>query len=181
MQLQPTQLSPKDLVYYNVCAVSPNDVGASRDGDTYLLLKGQFVLAARRHPDVRSGTIGLNEFQRTWMQLALTDLVDAEIYDPFRQGKQCYLGSTDIEVGFASAKASATTGEAYDQDELAAHVVKTFRNQIFAPGQVFGTDFKSKMLRCTVRTVELVDLASLGSEGQQEVSLRGFMLCRDMC
>lgn len=175
MQLQPVK-SPDELIYRNVCAVSPHDVGASRDGETYLLLKGQFVLAAQPHPGIRSGMIGLNDLQRTWMQLALTDQVDAELYDPFRQGKQCYLGSTDIEVGFASTKASAITTEPFDQDELADRLIKTFRNQIFAPGQMLVMDTGGKKLRCTVRTVELVDLASLGSEGQQEVSRRSSIL-----
>lgn len=180
MKLQPIQ-SPKELVFNNVCSVSPHDVGASRDGETYLLLQGQFVLTARPHPEVRSGTIGLNEFQRMWMRLAMTDAVDAELYDPFRQGKQCYLGSTDMEVGFASSKPNAITTEPFDQDELADRVTRTYRNQLFAPGQMFVMDTGDYKLKCTVRTVELVDLANLGSEGQQEVSLLSSILCRDMC
>lgn len=181
MQLHPVLL-PKEWVFHNVCAVSPQDVPASRDGETYLLIQGQFVLAARPHPEVRSGAIGLNEVQRTWMQVAMTDVVDAELYDPFRQGKQCYLGSTDIEVGFAGVKAISMTTEPFDQDELAQRLIKAFRNQIFAPGQIFIVDAGGTIrLKCTVKTVELVDLASLGSEGQQEVSQRSSILCRDIC
>lgn len=178
MQLQLTKI-PQELVFRNVCAVSPHDVGASRDGDTYLLLKGQFVLAAQPHKDVQRGTIGLNDFQRTWMQLALTDAVDAELYDPFRHGKQCYLGNTDIEVGFAVSRAAIS--DPFDQDELAEHVTRTFRNQIFAPGQVFGMDYQNIKIRCTVKTVELVDLSNLGSQGQQEVSLPCSISRNGMC
>jgi len=44
-----------------------------------------------------------------------------QIYDPFSQGGQSYLGSMDVEVGFAGRK---TTETAYDQDELAQHFIR---------------------------------------------------------
>ncbi|KAF2173856.1 hypothetical protein M409DRAFT_16126 [Zasmidium cellare ATCC 36951] len=166
MQLRPVN-SPAELIVFNVCTVSPYDVPPSRDGETYLLLQGKYVLTARPHPSIEGGAIGLNQIQRRWMNVALADVVDAEIYDPFRQGKQCYLGNMDIEIGFATNKALS---EAVDQDELADAVIKTFRNQIFAPGQDFLLDFKSVKLQGSVKTVELVDLARLGSEGKSETN-----------
>lgn len=51
------------------------------------------------------------------MQIALTDAVDAQAYDPFSQGASSYLGTMDVEVGFAGRK---TREAPYDQDELAA-------------------------------------------------------------
>lgn len=51
------------------------------------------------------------------MQIALTDLVEVQHYDPFQQGAQSYLGQLDVEVGFAGKK---STDVPYDQDELAA-------------------------------------------------------------
>jgi len=92
------------------------------------------------------------------MQVALTDVVEVQPYDPFSQGAQSYMGSMDVEVGFAGKK---STDVPYDQDELAQAFVHTFRNQIFAPGQQLLMDFRSVPLRMTVRTVELVDLSSL--------------------
>lgn len=50
------------------------------------------------------------------MQVALTDIVDVQLYDPFSQGAQSYLGNMDMEVGFAGKK---STEVPYDQDELA--------------------------------------------------------------
>jgi len=161
MQLQPTT-SPKNLIFSNVCAVSPQDIPPGRDGgDVYLLVNGGFVLSARPTPEIKRGEIGVNDFQRTWMQVALTDLINVELYDPFRQGTQSYLGSIDIEAGFAGSAKSAAAGTPIDQDELAEAVIKVFKNQIFAPGQGFGLDFKGLKLRLIIRTVELVDLASL--------------------
>lgn len=166
MQLQPCP-SPKELIFANLCALSPQDIPASRDGgDAHLLINGQYVLSARPHPQVQRGQIGMNDFQRTWMQVALTDIVEVELYDPFRQGSQSYLGNMDIEVGFAGTKNPQVPP--IDQDELADAVIKVFRNQIFAPGQSFGLDFRGPKLKLTVRTVELVDLASLKSSGEQQ-------------
>ena len=96
------------------------------------------------------------------MQIALTDVVDVQAYDPFSQGAQSYLGSMDVEVGFAGKK---STDVPYDQDELAKAFVQTFSNQIFAPGQQLLMDFRSIPLRMTVRTVELVDISSMKSSG----------------
>lgn len=96
------------------------------------------------------------------MQVALTDVVDVQQYDPFSQGASSYLGSMDIEVGFAGKK---TTDAPYDQDELAQAFINNFRNQIFAPGQQLLMDYRSIPLRMTVRTVELVDLSTMKPEG----------------
>lgn len=103
------------------------------------------------------------------MQVALTDVVEVQQYDPFSHGPQSYLGSLDVEVGFAGKK---TTDVPYDQDELAKAFTQTFRNQIFSPGQQLLMDFKSIPLRVTVKTVELVDITSLKSSGdtQQQTS-----------
>ena len=92
------------------------------------------------------------------MQVALTDLVEVQAYDPFTKGGQSYLGSMDVEVGFAGKKA---TDIPYDQDKLAKAFTQIFRNQIFAPGQQLLMDYQSIPLRMTVRTVELVDISSL--------------------
>ncbi|KAF2206282.1 hypothetical protein CERZMDRAFT_53445 [Cercospora zeae-maydis SCOH1-5] len=167
MQLQPVS-SPRELIFSNLCAVSPQDIGPSRDGgDSHILINGQYVLSARPHPQIQRGQIGLNDFQRTWMQVALTDVVEVEPYDPFRQGSQSYLGNMDIEIGFAGTRPQQAPP--FDQDELADAVIKVFRNQIFAPGQSFGLDFKGgPKLRLTIKTVELVDLASLKGSGQQQ-------------
>jgi hypothetical protein len=40
------------------------------------------------------------------MQVALTDVVEVQTYDPFSQGSQSYLGAMDIEVGFAGKKST---------------------------------------------------------------------------
>ncbi|KAK5137209.1 hypothetical protein LTR08_000714 [Meristemomyces frigidus] len=167
LQLRPAKSPDNSFTFGNVCAVSAQDITPARDGgDTHLLINGAFVLSARPLPSFPRGHISLNDAQRTWMQVALTDVVDAQPYDPFSNGAQSYLGSMDIEVGFAGKK---STEAPYDQDELAEAFVHTFRNQIFAPGQQLLMDYRSVPLRFTIRTVELVDISSLkGPDGDAQ-------------
>lgn len=82
--------------------------------------------------------------------------VAAELYDPFSAGNQGYLGSIDVEIGFAGKK---TTEIPYDQDMLSDYFIRLYENQMFAPGQQLVMDHKSIILSATVKTVQLVDLS----------------------
>ncbi|KAK6438046.1 transport between ER and Golgi ATPase protein [Oleoguttula sp. CCFEE 5521] len=166
MQFRLAKSPDNSYTFGNVCAVSSQDFPASRE-DVYLLLNGQYVVSARPHTQFPRGHISLSDPQRTWMQVALTDVVEVQQHDPFSHGAQSYLGSMDVEVGFAGRKSTETP---YDQDELALAFTQTFRNQIFAPGQMVLMDYKSIPLRMTVKTVELVDISSLKSSGAQSTS-----------
>nr|OQO31757.1 hypothetical protein B0A51_00659 [Rachicladosporium sp. CCFEE 5018] len=166
MQFRLAKSPDNSYTFGNMCAVSSQDFPASRE-DVYLLLNGQYVVSARPHTQFPRGHISLSDPQRTWMQVALTDVVEVQQHDPFSHGAQSYLGSMDVEVGFAGRKSTETP---YDQDELALAFTQTFRNQIFAPGQMVLMDYKSIPLRMTVKTVELVDISSLKSSGAQSTS-----------
>lgn len=63
----------------------------------------------------------MSDPQRTWAGIALTDNIKVQVYDPFSQGGQAYLGSVDIEIGFAGKKRQE---EPYDQDELSNVVIR---------------------------------------------------------
>lgn len=168
MQLRPIK-SPGGNAYAfgNLVAVSPQDFPASRDGsEIYVLINGRYVLSARPTQGCQPGEIGLTDAQRTWAGIALGphDIVTVEPYDAFSRGGQTYLGSIEVEVGFAARK---TTDTPYDQDELAALFKKNFQNQVLAPGQQLLMDVKSIYLRMSVRTVQLVNL---GEKVDQESS-----------
>lgn len=173
IQLRPAKSPDNSFTFGNLCAVSPEDFAPSRDRtDLYLLVNGKFVISARPFPNFPRGHISLSDAQRTWMQVALTDVVEAQSYDPFAQGSKSYLTSMDVEVGFAGKK---STDVPYDQDELAQAFLNTFKNQIFAPGQQLLTDFRSIPLRMTVRTVELGDLSGQGSQPVSHPQARGVL------
>jgi vesicle-fusing ATPase len=133
------------------------DFPPSRDGsDIYILINRSIVVTARPTQGFPPEYIGLTGPQRNWGGISFTETVNAEVYDPFSQGGHSYLGSMDVEIGFAGKKMTETP---YDQDMLADYFVKLYENQMFAPGQQLVMDHKSIVLGVTVKTVQLVDLS----------------------
>ena len=112
----------QSLIGRNSVAVSPFDFPHPQDGsDLYLMLNGNFVFTARPWDGFPQGHISLSDPQRTWASVSLMDTVNAHMYSPFSDGGRNYLGSADLEVGFAGKK---NTEAPYDQDELASHFVR---------------------------------------------------------
>lgn len=140
--------------------MSPQDFQPNPDGsDIYILVNGNFALSARPTQGCSPGEIGLTDAQRTWAGISLgpQEVVTVAQYDHFSQSQgKSYLGSLEVEVGFAARK---TTDTPYDQDELATFFKKSFENQILAPGQQLLLDVKNIPLRLSVRTVQLADLS----------------------
>jgi vesicle-fusing ATPase len=172
LQLRPIK-SPGGNAYAfgNLVAVSPQDFPPTRDGsDIYIKLNRNYVLSARPTEGCRPGEIGLTDAQRTWAGISLgpQDIVTVETYDAFSQGGQSYLGSLEVEVGFATRK---STEAPYDQEELGAAFKKNFENQVLAPGQQLLMDVKSIVLRLSVRTVSLVDLSMEKAESASAAPL----------
>ena len=107
-------------------AVSPYDFPPSRDsGDFYIILNDMFVLTAKPSDGFAPGQLSLSDPQRTWAQISLQDVVKVRMYDPFSEGGDRYLGSLDVEVGFAGRK---TISDPLDQDELAALFIRVRMN-----------------------------------------------------
>ncbi|KAM5475692.1 transport between ER and Golgi ATPase protein [Microsporum audouinii] len=156
--LRPAKSPDNSYTYGNLVAVSPRDIPRTRDGtDVPILVNGLYVFSARPMEGFPQGHISMSDPQRTWAQVALTDMVQVQLYDAFGQGNQAYLGSMDIEVSFAGRK---RTEVPYDQDQLAQTFIKNFEDQILAPGQKILMDDKSIPLLLTVKTVQLGDLTT---------------------
>lgn len=103
-------------------AVSPFDFTNARDGsDFYIQINGSFVVTARVASNFPQGQISLSDPQRTWASISLMDTVNVRIYNPFETDGGRYLGTMDVEIGFAGRK---TTEVPLDQDELAQHFTK---------------------------------------------------------
>ncbi|KAL2414840.1 Vesicular-fusion protein sec18 [Exophiala dermatitidis] len=174
MILQPAKSPDNSYTFRNLVAVSTQDLPPSRDGtDIFLLINGMYVVSARPLDSFPRGLIGLSEPQRSWMGVALTDQVQAEVYDPFSQGNQAYIGSMDIEIGFASTR--KVTDTPYDQDDLAREITKLFNSQMFAPGQRFLMDLKSIPLNLQVKTVQLADLSEKSAPTTSDPGARGIL------
>ncbi|KAK3902578.1 P-loop containing nucleoside triphosphate hydrolase protein [Staphylotrichum tortipilum] len=159
----PEKTLQTQYIFSNLVAVSPNDFPPNRDGsDLYIRIsgdkiRGSFVVMARPTPGYPDGRISLSDPQRTWCGIGMLDEFYGELYDPFSQGPDAYLGSIDVEVGFASRKNTANI--TYDQDELAALTVKIFQNQVLAPGQRILLDVQNVPLSLLIKTVTLIDLS----------------------
>ncbi|KAI9692774.1 MAG: transport between ER and Golgi ATPase protein [Bogoriella megaspora] len=167
VKLRPDRSPNDDYTFCNLVAVSPQDIPGRQDGsDIYLLINNSYVLTAKPVHWWEAGKIGFNNVQRAWMSIAITDDVYAEIYDPFSQGAQAYLGSIDAEVGFAGKQ--HVTDKPIDQDELAAKFTSIFENQIFAPGQQLLMDFNSSWLKLTIKTVQIVDMSSMAQKSASQ-------------
>jgi vesicle-fusing ATPase len=122
MALKPAK-SPggNQFAFGNLVAVSSADFAEGED--LYLLLNGRFVVTAKAVRECRPGEIGLTDPQRTWAGISLdpNEIVEAQRYDPFREGGQVYLGGLDARVAFAGRK---QTDAPYDQEELAKAFTK---------------------------------------------------------
>ncbi|EPE29316.1 P-loop containing nucleoside triphosphate hydrolase [Glarea lozoyensis ATCC 20868] len=175
VQMRIAKVEDKNLaneyIFGNLCAVSPQDFPPSRDGsDPYILINGRYVVTGRPTPGFPAGCISLSDPQRTWCDVGMMDPITAETYDPFASGGHAYLGSLDIEVGFASVR--KVTEVPFDQDVLADVFTRFFNNQIFAPGQLLLMDYKNIPLLFTVKTIQVVDL-SMQKEGPPPTSNPG--------
>ncbi|PTB66402.1 vesicle fusion factor [Trichoderma citrinoviride] len=175
VQLQVEKVADKTLqsrlIYGNTCAVSPEDFPPRPDGtDYYILLRagqppGEYVVTATPVPGFPRGCISLSDPQRTWCGVAMRDTFTGEVYDPFASGGKAYLGSLDLEIGFASP--TKRTEAPYDEDELSKLFINNFQNQILAPGQRILMDVRNIPLLIVVKTVGLVDLSIADDGGKQ--------------
>jgi hypothetical protein len=80
--------------------------------------------------------MSMSDPQRTWANIGLRDSIKVQLYDPFSQGGQAYLGSADIEVSFASTKKRVEAP--YDQDDLAKAVIKVGQLHIYHEQTLIG-------------------------------------------
>ena len=143
------------FTYGNCVAVSPFDFPQAQ-GEFYLIIRDLYVVSARQLDGFPQGQISMSDFQRSWAQISLQDIVHVRIYNPFEEGGHRYLGSIDAEVKFAGRK---ETEEPFDQDELQQIFTKNYENQVLAPNQAVLMDYKSIPLLFTIKVVQLVDLS----------------------
>jgi vesicle-fusing ATPase len=95
----------------------------------------------------------------------MRDVFTGEVFDPFASGGKAYLGSLDLEIGFASL--TKKTEVPYDEDELSKMFINNFQNQVLAPGQRILMDVRNIPLMIVVKTVGLVDLSMADDAGKQ--------------
>lgn len=159
------------------CAVSPRDFG---EGDLHIYIQNRdgagFVVAARGIPNFPQGHIALNEKQRQWTRIGQLDTFVGMAYDPFRQGKEVYLGALELQVSFASP--NKRVDDIFDEDELTTIFKQTFRDQVLQPGQAILMDCRGLPLLMVVKSVSLTALGQQGGGSGilTDPSRRGILL-----
>lgn len=173
------------FIFRNYAAVNPYDWNLNEMDDIILRvtgprLKGQdFVLHARGTANINPGEIAFSDPQRTWMMMTSPgDTVVAESFNPIELGQKGYLGSVELGIEFASKSKMPDTP--FDQESLAKTFIKTYENQIFAPGEQVIMMFENIPLRCTAYTVDLIDLslekpAEAGAPAESSPQARGML------
>ncbi|PHH55130.1 Vesicular-fusion protein sec18 [Ceratocystis fimbriata CBS 114723] len=157
------------LIYENVCAVSSADFSPNPDGsDIYVLITNmdgqEFVVTARPMQHFPRGCISLSEPQRNWARISVRDTFTGHQWTPFQgNNKQVYIGTMDVEIGFASP--NKKTAQKYKEDDLQKLFTRSFENHIVQPGQRILMDVSSIPLLVVVKTVTLIDLG-MSVEGQ---------------
>lgn len=137
------------------------------------------MITAKPIPGFRRGGISLSDPQRTWSGITIQEepTFTGEIFDPFASGKKAYLGSLDMQIGFASV--NKRTAFTYDEDELVKQFSSTFANQILSPGQRILMDVRNIPLLIIVKTVGLVDFSmgpdDAGKQIFRDSSARGIL------
>jgi vesicle-fusing ATPase len=97
----------------------------------------------------------------------MRDMFTGEIYDPFAAGGKAYLGSVDLEIGFASP--NKKTDVPYDEDELSKMFIDAYQNQVLSPGQRILMDHRNIPLLVIVKTVSLTDLAMSSDDSSKKI------------
>lgn len=141
--------------------MSPRDFG---EGDLHVYIQNRdgagFVVAARGVPNFPPGYIAMNEKQRLWTRIGQLDTFVGQPYDPFRQGKEAYLGALELQVSFASP--NKRVEDVFDEDELVSIFLSTYRDQVLQPGQLILMDCRGLPLLMAVRSVSLTALGQQG-------------------
>lgn len=151
----------------NVAAVNAQDWGLGGDGETAFLKvssdsRREYVITVRPFELVEPGQIWFGDAHRKTLDLALTDRVAAETFNPIELGPKGYLGSMDVNIMFASANANKAPKYPFKHEDLQKAFIRAFHGQIFAPGQElilhFGPPGPEQIpFRCNVKGVSLVD------------------------
>ncbi|GAA6033283.1 hypothetical protein JCM8097_006668 [Rhodosporidiobolus ruineniae] len=131
----------------------------------YVRIKGSFIYATAFDPKIQPGTIGAARLVRQFAQLSQSgDVVDVEPFEPQSLGKDVYLASLDLEVGYWFEKNAQPV--AYSADELQAVFVRAYEGLILTTGQPLVFDFHGQNLRATVKGLHTLSLDGGAGHGR---------------
>ncbi|OMJ09301.1 Vesicular-fusion protein sec18 [Smittium culicis] len=150
--LRVTNCPNNEFAFKNLVAVSSRDF----DSSTKYLIFEDFIFNIAPSNDLASGLIGPSRIHRTWARLSLNQEIYAQPFDPYKNGKDVYLSSMEIEVSFFNR--AQEVKDIFDVIELSNVITKTFSEQIFMNEQIFVFDFRGLNIKGTVTNINVVSL-----------------------
>jgi vesicle-fusing ATPase len=136
------------FVFSNTASVNQRDFPGSEHGILLdVVHRNQtFTLPARASPQTVPGSIGLTEWQRSWIQVGLGPESFVEIY-PFsssigstNQGSIPFAAKIDVEINWA--RPTNTSPEEFPLEELTIDFLKVHNQQPLAASQPVGLSFR---------------------------------------
>lgn len=159
-QLRVDNSPSKAVALSNCIAVNPSDFREVPDRQP-VLLDGLFVYSIYKDESMEPGNIGLAGNMRQWGKWSLQQVVDIEPFNIFEGTNQSYLNAVDLVIDFRSRSKSHSAP--LRQEELAAHFLQVFENQILQPTQTIVMEFKGEIYQILVTGIQVIDLNKIGS------------------
>jgi vesicle-fusing ATPase len=157
MKLAVVATPDKSLPITNLIYFNSND--AKSIGNTkYVKLKGdrELVYLWGTHPEVATGTVALNSFQRTSLNASLKEVVTISPYVP-KPKSYVYAAKMNFLVGFTNKKTENT----YKVDVLDKVLKSSYKSHYFSVGQEFIAECEGVNLRFIVSEVYCLDIEEI--------------------
>jgi vesicle-fusing ATPase len=159
MNLKPVALTSPELGFTNCAYLSPGNyqnmlmMNGNRK-PLYIMVKTAIYIA-EPDPKLTNDQIALGKYQRIYLKVAFTDVLEVTLYtpNPELENRLSFL-SWDIEVGVAT---SSQRIEA-DDKEIDKLLRKLFIGQYFAPGQQIVFDYQGFTLLFSTTKTQLIDI-----------------------
>ena len=142
----------ESLALTNCVAVNANDFPSANA----VMINGKFRFNIRRESGISAKNIGLASFQRSWMQVSLSEQVNVEPFDP--KTNLSSIGGIYLQVDFV--KRSTESVQVFDTAKMAELVNNNFSGQIFSKGQPFVITYAGFDLKLTVQNIEGIERGS---------------------
>jgi vesicle-fusing ATPase len=155
MKLAVVATPDKSLPVTNLIYFNSNEAKAGIGNSKYVKLKGdrELFYMWSTHPEVATGTVALNSFQRTSLNASLKEVITVSPYVP-KPKSYVYASKMDFYVGFTNKK----TDTVY-KVELLDKILKTsYKSHYFCVGQEFIAECEGVNLRFIVSEINCLDI-----------------------
>jgi len=162
VELEVCNLPNQALAYNNRAYVNPNDflkikspssaisAGKSEE-EKELIFVNRHVYAVGPHPEIQSGYIGLNGFQRKYSQLVLNQKVSVSNYTPHAN---IALSKLTVTIDFLM-KSKARNPIQIDCNELSEDFKNSYVHQVFNIGEELAWTFKGNKFSLCIQNFDL--------------------------